>query len=192
MFFNKQQNVCCDHLRVNTRTVRPLADLIYVLPAPKSDLQFLFHAVLYCWIYVFSRDSTKRGKKTATNTKTPLLLTLPSCTHPIDSFPFPAKELGPRDAVISKPRMFSHKTFAFVLGKMCQMSLQHKRPACTRAHSVHQLVWGDAMSANVFNATHAGTLSAERAKAETAGDAHARGWKLPSEVFSVPCSTYKK
>ena len=43
MFFNKQQNVCCQHLRVNTDTIRTLAELIYALPAPKSALQILFH-----------------------------------------------------------------------------------------------------------------------------------------------------
>lgn len=121
---------------VNTHTVRPLADLIYVLLHLR--LIFRFCPMLSCMVgfRYLAMIQQKKREKAATNTKTSLLLSLPSCTHPIDSFPFPAKELGPRNAVISKTRMFSHKTFAFVSGKMCQMSLLHKG----RAHSVHQLV----------------------------------------------------
>lgn len=62
MFFNKQQNACCQHLGANTDTIRPLAELIYALPVHKNVLQILSH-VSPDLTYLFSPDSTKRGEK---------------------------------------------------------------------------------------------------------------------------------
>lgn len=80
---------------------------------------------------------------------------------------FLSKGIRPLWCSISKTRMFSHKIFTSVSGKMCQMSSPHTKrgPAETLAHNVHQWVWGGAIHANVFNATCARALSAVCAKA---------------------------
>lgn len=102
---------------------------------------------------------------------------------------FLSKGIRPLWCHISKTRMFSHKTFASVLGKMCQTSSPHaeRGPAQALAHNVPQLAQGDAIHANIFNACTK-ALNALCAKA-AAGDAHpskhgmlradrGRGWKL--------------
>jgi len=62
--------------------------------------------------------------------------------------------------------MFSHKTFASVLGKMCQTSSPHaeRGPAQVLAHNVHRLAQGDAVPANIFHATCTRALNAICAK----------------------------
>lgn len=81
---------------------------------------------------------------------------------------FLSKRIRPPWCRVSKTRTFSHKTFASVSGKMHQMCSLHagRGPAQAPAHNIHQWVWGDAIiQDNVFNASHAGALSALCTKA---------------------------
>lgn len=143
----------CQHLRVNTDTIRPLVELICALRAPEYSSDSVSWLSWIVWFIYLAVIQQKEGKKCRKHKD----FTPPQSSQlhtPDRLISFLSKGIRPLWCHISKTRMFSHKTFASVLEKTCQtFSPQAERgPAQALAHNVPQLAQGDAIYANIFNA----------------------------------------
>lgn len=184
----------------------PFVELICALRAPEYSSDSVSWLSWIVWFIYLAMIQQKEGKKCRKHKD----FTPPQSSQlhtPDRLISFLSKGIRPLWCHISKTRMFSHKTFASVLGKTCQTSSRHaeRGPAQALAHNVPQLAQGDAVHANIFNACTK-ALNALCAKAaELQGSRRCsslqarmlradwgRGWQLPSEVFWVPYNIYTK